>query len=54
MGSTRDARLSHALEHGLGFLHDTMPAADAGAGGQLLLQRRHPGVHDEGICVVLS
>ena len=28
VGSTKNAKLSHALEHGLGFLHETMPAED--------------------------
>ena len=28
MGSTKDAKLSHSLEHGLGFLHETMSQVD--------------------------
>ena len=27
-GTTKDRTLSHALEHGLGFLHETMSEAD--------------------------
>ena len=28
MGTTKDARLAHSLEHGLGFLHETMSPGD--------------------------